>query len=510
MRKLLTVIATAMTFAAMWAQEKSIVVLYENDVHCATDGYARMAGLRDAIAAQDTAYVIMVSSGDFLQGGTAGALSQGQYVADVMRKMGYQAITLGNHEFDYGTERMQELLTGIGAPVTCVNLYKAGSAEPCYAKYVMLRCGERRIAFVGALTPETMLLESYAFYDTKGQLKYDLRTDSFYSLIQQAADEARNEGADYVVALLHVGEKTQSMGFNSHLAIAATRGIDAVADGHSHSVVPGEEVKNRDGKDVRISQTGTQFANVGKLLIKDGHLTTTLIPTADIPYVNAQVKAANDSVTALMKSVTDKVAGTSRFPLKVTDAKEGYSVRCRETNAGDLVTDAYRHFFGAEIALENGGALRTNIAAGTVTYGDIVALLPYYNNICLIKATGAQIIETLKKGTAKTPEADGSFPQCSGLKYTVNTASHTVSDVMVEVAGSGEYVAIDPERIYDVAVDSYYRKGGFYNVLKDCHVVTAAPTLCRDVVEQYIRETLGGVVPERYANPQGRICIVDK
>jgi 2',3'-cyclic-nucleotide 2'-phosphodiesterase (5'-nucleotidase family) len=510
MRKILAAIAAAMTVAAVWAQEKSIVVLYENDVHCAIDGYARMAGLRDAIAAQDTAYVVMVSCGDFLQGGTAGALSQGQYVADVMRNMGYQAVTPGNHEFDYGTERMQELLSGIGAPVTCVNLCKAGAAEPCYAKYVMQQCGDRRIAFIGALTPETMLLEKYAFYDTKGAATYDLRADSFHTLIQQATDEARREGADYVVALLHVGEMTQSMGFNSHLTIAATRGIDAVVDGHSHSVVRGEEVKNRDGREVPVTQTGTLFANVGKLLIKDGRITTELIPTAEIPYENARVKATTDSVRALMKSVAGKVAGSSRFPLEVTDGKGNNSVRWHETNAGDLVTDAYRHFFGAEIALENGGGLRNDIAAGTVTYGDIISLLPYNNNICCIKATGAQIIETLKKCTAKTPESDGSFPQCSGLRYTINTAGHTVSDVMVEVAGSGEYSAIDPERIYNVAVGSYYRIGGFYNVLRDCPVVTAAPTLCRDVVEQYIRETLGGIIPERYARPQGRIVLVDK
>jgi 2',3'-cyclic-nucleotide 2'-phosphodiesterase (5'-nucleotidase family) len=510
MKKLLTMTAACVMAAAMWAHEKSIVVLYENDVHCAIDGYARMAGLRDAIAAQDTAYVIMVSCGDFLQGGTAGALSQGQHVADVMRSVGYQAVTPGNHEFDYGTERMQELLSSIGAPVTCVNIHRTGAAEPCYAKYVMQQCGEQRIAFVGALTPETMLLESYGFLDAKGNVTYDLKPDSFYSLIQQAADEARNKGADYVVALLHVGERTQSMGYNSHLAIAATRGIDAVLDGHSHSVVPGEKVKNRDGREVCISQTGTQFAYVGKLLIRDGRLQTELIPTADIPYENARVKATTDSVTALIKGMTDKVVGSSRFPLEVTDEQGNYTVRCRETNAGDLVTDAYRHFYGTEIALENGGGLRNDIKAGTITYGDIVSLLPYNNNICCIKATGTQIIEALRTCTAKTPERDGSFPQCSGLKYTVNTATHMVSDVMVEVGRNGEYAEIDPERLYDVAVGSYYRMGGFYNVLRDCHVVTAAPTLCRDVVEKYIRETLGGIVPERYARPQGRIIIADK
>ena len=287
--------------------QKSIVILYENDVHCGIDGYQKMAGLRDAINRSDTAYAGAVCVGDFLQGNTTGAISKGQYIADIMHLMDYDALTLGNHEFDYGVPRMRQLLEQIGAPVTCVNFFDAGAPEPYYAPYVIHQYGDKKVAFVGACTPETMILEGYSFYDTNGILLYDLKPKTFYQLIQQAVDKARSEGADYVVLLSHVGETTQSLGFNSHLLVNNTRGIDVVLDGHSHEIFEGVPVKNLDGRDIIVTQTGTQFANIGKLLITpDGRMTTHLLKTKEIPYENARVSAVTDSIRQLVKAVTSK------------------------------------------------------------------------------------------------------------------------------------------------------------------------------------------------------------
>ena len=141
-------------------KEKSIVILYENDVHCGIAGYTKLAGLRDAILAADTAYVGIVSSGDFLQGGTSGALSKGQYIIDIMRNVGYDAVTIGNHEFDYGTPHMKELLGTFNAPVVCANFFDAGSTTPYFPRYTIKQYGQKRIAFVGVCTPETMIDES--------------------------------------------------------------------------------------------------------------------------------------------------------------------------------------------------------------------------------------------------------------------------------------------------------------------------------------------------------------
>lgn len=163
-------------------RQKSIVILYENDVHCAIDGYAKLAGLRDAIA--DTADVFLVSNGDYVQGQTVGAISKGQYVVDVMRVMNYDAITLGNHEFDYGMERMFQLLRQVPVPVVCCNLYDIRSGRMVFASYVMKRVGNKRIAFVGVVTPTSMEDEAYAFRDERDSLVYDLQREDIPVLVQ--------------------------------------------------------------------------------------------------------------------------------------------------------------------------------------------------------------------------------------------------------------------------------------------------------------------------------------
>ncbi len=186
-------------------RQKSIVILYDNDVHCSIDGYAKIAGLRDAIAASDTAWSAAVSSGDFLQGGMAGALSQGEYIIDIMRNVGYAAVTLGNHEFDYGGQRMKDLLAKLNAPVICTNFFDMGASRPYYAAYIIRSYGSRRVAFVGVVMPETMVNESYSFYDNDGNQLYDLRTDDVTSLVQTAVDEGAQPGSRLCGAAVALG-----------------------------------------------------------------------------------------------------------------------------------------------------------------------------------------------------------------------------------------------------------------------------------------------------------------
>lgn len=492
------------------AQRKSIVILYENDVHCAIEGYAQLAGLRDAIMQSDTAWTAVVSSGDYLQGEMYGALSEGQYIIDVMRQVGYDAVTLGNHEFDYGVKRMQELLPQLKAPIVCANFFKTGASTPCYAPYAICRYGDKRIAFVGVVTPETMESERFSFYDTNDSLLYDLRPKDVSLLVQAAVDKARGEGADYVVVLSHLGEQQPKIGITSHQLVAATRGIDAVLDGHTHSVISCDKVTNLDGKAVPITQTGTQFANVGKLVITaDGNITTTLIPTQDITYSSPTVKAAIDSIYAEQKDIISRKLCHSDYLLNINDANGDNLVRRAETNLGDLVTDAYRHVMQAEIGCYNAGGIRKGINAGTITYGDAVNALPFDNHMAKIEATGADILAMLKRCTANLPETDGQFPQVSGLRYTIHQKSHTISDVSFFDSATSAWQPLDLQRRYTVAFSDYYLGGGFYGTLKGCRQITLTTMFTRDALADYLANALGGSIPARYAHPQGRITIID-
>lgn len=490
--------------------QKSIVILYENDVHCGIDGYAKLAGLRDAIQNTDTAYAAAVSCGDFLQGGVSGAISRGQYIVDIMRHVGYTAITMGNHEFDYGTPRMKELLPQIQAPIVCCNFFDVDATQPFYAPYVIRQFGEKRVAFVGVCTPESMIAEAYSFYDDSGHLLYDLKPTQLYAILQAAVDDARAHGADYVVVLAHVGEQNSDMDIDSHKMVAATRGIDVVLDGHTHSVIPSAKVKNLDGKAIAVTQTGTQFSNYGKLLIaKDGTLSTMLIPAAEVPYESAKVKQATDSIKALLEQVTMRRIGDCSYALEIYDTEGERQVRKAETNLSDLVADAFKYYMDAEIGLCNGGGIRNTIPAGTITYGDAINVLPFDNHMCKIEATGRDIVKMLEKCTATVPEEDGSFPQVSGLRFTLHSISHQVSDVMVLDAATGEYQPIDLERKYTISTTDYYNTSGFYGVLKDCKLLKATTVLSRDALSDYIENVLKGAPGNTYFQPQGRIKIVN-
>ena len=510
MKKILFGVMALMMGSSVVMAQKSIVILYENDVHCGIDGYTKMAGLRDAICSSDTAYVGAVCVGDFLQGNTTGAISKGQYIADIMRLMDYHALTLGNHEFDYGVPRLKEMLEQVGAPVACANFYEAGEPQPVYAPYVIHQYGDKKVAYVGACTPETMILEGYSFYDTNGILLYDLKPKTFYELIQQAVDAARKEGADYVVLLSHVGETPQSMGFSSHRLVNNTRGIDVVLDGHSHEIFEGVKVKNLDGKEITVTQTGTQFANVGKLIITpDGRFITQLFKGKEIPYENAAVTAATDSIRQMVKAVTSEVVAHSDYRLVVSDENGQWIVRGQETNAGDLVADAYRYAMKADIGFENGGGIRNDILSGDITYGDIIGMLPYDNTLRRIMVTAEQLKTMLTRCTALVPVLDGNFPQCSGLRFTIHSKSHTVSDIEI-LQEDGSYAPIDMQRSYSVALTSYnHDAGGFFDCFKKCVVLQESTLRYYEALSDYLRNVLGGSTGSAYAQTQGRIKIVE-
>ena len=489
------------------------MVLYENDVHCAIDGYARLAGLRDAIAAADTAGVALVSCGDFLQGGVAGSISKGQYVVDILRHMNYDAIGLGNHEFDYTVPRMNELLSQVKSPVVCANFFEAGSPIPFYAPYIIRQYGGRRVAFVGAVTGEAMRSESYSFYDDNGRMLYDLKPMEVSRIVQQAVDEARSQGADIVVLISHLGEQPVANNVNSHELVARTRGIDVVLDGHSHSVIEHSEAPNLDGRMIPVSQTGTQLANIGKLVITpDGKFMTSLIPIADVTYQQPRIKAVTDSVNALLKQVTDREICRSDFDLSIYEADgKTRRVRMAETNIGDLVADAFRVMMKTDIGLQNGGGIRNSVLKGTVTYGKVLDALPFGNLMMTLEATGQQIVDMLQKCATYDVE-DGSFPQVSGLQFNIRVGinGRSVSDVAVLDTLSGQFRPIDLSRRYTIATTEYTIKGGFYDTMKAARVLTTSSQSYCDCVVDFLRRFEGGRLPALYAKPQNRITFIKK
>lgn len=486
---------------------QSIVILFETDVHCVINDYVRIAGLRDAIA--DTAWAALVSSGDFLQGSTPGAISHGQYIIDIMNSMHYDAVTLGNHEFDYGVSRMQELLHGFNAPVVCCN-YTYMQGNCIYAPYTIREYGSRKVAFVGVLTPYTELEgEKFAFHDDKGQSVYTLHEQEYTDMVQQAVDEARSQGADYVVLLSHTGEDTQSTPYKhltSNHIISTTHDIDVVLDGHSHNVVD-TLVTNSEGKQVPLLNTGAYFTNIGKLWIgADGQMDIKLIPAGEVTQVSQKVEAEIQQVNQNVAEMTGHMVAHSDYPLVVSDANGGPLARRQETNACDLTTDALRWLMNSDICMLLGGSIRQSIQAGDITYGDIINMLPFDNNVIKIQATGDLIMEVLRQNAL--PDGDSNFPQVSGLRYTINVADSSITDVEV-LQADGSYAPLSPTDTYTIASTDYATlEGGFRDLFAGCTVLQYTTTLYRDALVQYITDVLGGDISQQYAEPQGRINFI--
>ena len=267
--------------------QQDIVVLYTGDVYCAVDeniGYAGLAAYKKQVE-EETPYVALVDCGDALQGDAIGTISQGEYLVDIMNKVGYDFAVLGNHEFDYGMERLEELMEMSDAAYLGCNVDYTGSGENALSalqQYEIVDYGDTKVAFIGISAPESISQSTPAYFmDENGDIVYSFCSDSgeaLYSRVQETVDSCREEGADYVIALTHLGDDESSAPFRSTDLIAGTSGIDAVLDSDSHSAIDSDMVENEEGREIPLSSSGTGLENIGQLTITpEGDITTRLI-----------------------------------------------------------------------------------------------------------------------------------------------------------------------------------------------------------------------------------------
>lgn len=524
MKKIVALLFAVLTLTACKDGEASIitpdtstVILFENDVHCQIDGYTSLSQLHNAIS--DTAHVAVVSSGDYLQGGVVGAISHGAYTTAIMQSIGYDAITLGNHEFDYQIDRMSQLIDQAALPITSCNFIALPDSiypnprQP-YPSYIIRTIGKYKVAFIGITTPTALQSEEYAFWDKQGRQTHDLLSDNIYQIVQTAVDQARSQGAQYCIVLSHLGEQDNNSHITSHTLAVATYGIDAILDGHSHSVIPGDQITNLHGKPVIIAQTGTAFKNIGKLTIDtQGRLTTELLSTASLPETvrsrHTHTATVVDSIKALVARETSQVICHSDFPIRILDDTGRQAVRFSETNAGDLVCDAFRAIGNSQIALCNGGGIRVELPSGDLTYGDIISLLPFENHLEVIQVTGQELYDALEACSQSYPESDGQFAQVSGIRYTIDTRSAKRVTSIELLNPDSTYTPIDLQQTYTLCTSDYCTTGGgTYGKFKQCPKLKANVSRYSDALIEYITDFLGGKIPPQYAQPQGRIKII--
>ena len=506
--------------------DNDIVILYTNDVHCGVDdnlGYAGLATVKNALEAQGK-HVVLVDNGDAVQGDTIGTLSNGEYIIDIMNEIGYDVATPGNHEFDYGMDQFFALTEQANFPYVSAN-FVDNDGNTVLDPYVIKDVAGVKIAFVGISTPKTITTSTPKYFqDDNGNYIYSFQQDEtgekLYAAVQSAVDAARAEGAQFVIALAHLGIEEDCSPWTSSEVIVNTTGIDAVLDGHSHSMIECEKVKNKDGAEVLLSSTETKLAYIGCLTIKDdGSMSTTLIG-------DNGMKDFIGGIQEEFEELVNTVVASTDVDLIIKDPASGERiVRVSETNLGDLCADAYRAMSGADVAIVNGGGVRADIPAGDITYGQIIAVHPFGNEMCVVECTGQEILDALELGCSKLPAESGGFLHVSGMTYTIdlNVESSVKLDengMFVSVEGDrrvkdvtigGE--PLDPEKTYTLASHNYKLKdcGDGYSMFADNVFLQDSVMIDNQVLINYIVDVLGGTVGEEYADPygQGRITIIE-
>ena len=528
---------------------KDIVILYTNDVHCGVDDAIGYVGLARIKAALEAAHkeVILVDSGDAVQGDVIGTLSKGEAIVELMNAVGYDVATIGNHEFDYGMDQFNKNVSLAKFQYVCCNFVN-DKGEAILKPYTILEKSGKKIAFVGIDTPEAFTKSTPTYFqDSEGNYIYGFcegnNGQDLYDKVQATVDAARAEGADYVIALAHLGIDYQSAPWTASDVITNTTGIDVVLDGHSHTdfkIAFGKDymlVKNKDGNEVIHTSTGTKLANVGILTISGDKVSAKLVDASAMEFIDeAELLAEDNGMGEVVKAaiaknqeLVDTVVAHTDVDLIIKDPVSGERiVRSQETNLGDLCADAYRAMGNTDIAFVNGGGVRDVIPAGDITYGQIIKVHPFGNALCVVEATGQEVLDALELSVANLPGESGGFLHVSGLKFTVDTSvassvkldekklfiavegDRRVQDVEV-LQGDGTYAPIDPNKTYTLACHNYLLKdmGDGYTMFADNNFLMENIMLDNQVLINYIVDVLGGTVGSDYLDPygQGRIII---
>ena len=538
LRKLLTVSLLLLCFIVPSygaAPDKDIIIVYTNDVHCGVEdhiGYAGLALYRNEMR-ELTPYVTTVDAGDFAQGATIGMIAQGRYIVEIMNAVGYDIVVPGNHDFDYSIGMIESFNRNLSCGLISCNFKTVADDKPVFNPYKILTYGDTKIAYIGATTPETIAksIPSYFMDNARENFIYtfdgDLTGEKLIADIQNTVDKVRAKGVDYVIVVGHLGEYEDVTEVWSAPFIAArTRGIDVFIDGHSHEVTPEMKVKNADGKDVIITQSGTELAHIGQVTIaSDGKISSKLIDSSN--GKDEEVDIAIQKIKGRFEDTLTAHQGHTNFDLRAMDDESTWLLRDAETNLCDLVADALLDSASmtktgkADLSLMNAGGMRTNIMAGDIIFNDVLSVLPFGNTVCIAEVSGQVILDELEIGARLAPQRSGGLLHASRLTYTIDTRIPTpvkmdktgmfssmegerrVKDVKV----NGE--VIDPDRIYKVVSINYVLlEHGDGHMFKGAKIIESNYAVASDVLGRYIRKL--GEIPEVYENigGQGRLTII--
>ena len=522
-------------------RSNDIVIIHLNDVHCGlndTIGYDGFVLYRKELE-EKYKNVIAVDVGDHAQGGGIGAISEGEAILEVLNKIKFNAITLGNHEFDYGIPQLNNLNSKLTPKYISLNTIYRKNKTRLFEPSQIVEAGGKKIGFIGIVTPLTFS-KTYisTLKESDGTPIYNFLSDrtELYSSIQEEVDKLKKEGVDYVILLTHIGMDVEE--YTSNDILSHLNGVDAVLDGHTHRVY-NTTSKDKDNKDIPIAQTGTKLAYIGQLIIKeDGTILSENIAEVPEPKDKTGAKQItrskadrwvdtemNDFINKIYEKYGDELntpIGHSDYDFIVQSENSSEYRYCRykECTLGNLASDAFREAVNSDISFVNGGSIRTSLFKGDISRKNVIDVMPYFNSIYVKEVTGEAFLDALEFGVSKLPNSFSGFPQVSGCSYYVNTSFNST----VEKDSDGMFIRVGGKRRvsnvkingkplnltekYNLSASDYILTGGDgFTMFAKFPVVNESVFADNDALSHYITYNLKGEIPSKYQELQDRINI---
>ena len=420
-----------------------------------------IAERRKALEGQN---VLLLNGGDNFQGSLFYATYKGAVEAEFLNQMKFDAMTVGNHEFDDGEDALVPFLEKVQFPVLSANVHPNAQSKvgDRIKPSIVLEVGGQKIGIVGAVTNDT---PEVAAPGPNIAIEDDIKT------ITAEVEKLKAEGVNKIIALTHVGyPRDKEM-------IARIPGVDVVVGGHSHSLLSNSDPKaegpyptmvdNPEGYKVPVTQAASYSKYLGefKVVFDDNGIVKEA--SGDPLYLDAKIKP-DEAVLARIKELGVpieelKAKQVSETTADIDGSRE--SCRARECEMGNLIADAVLDRVkgqGVQIVFQNGGGIRASIGKGAVTMGDVLTVLPFQNTVATFQLSGKDIADSIEAGLSEIEEGKGKFPQVAGLKYSFDksVAANQGRLKSVEVMEDGAWKPLDPAKMYGVAANDFVRAGG--------------------------------------------------
>ena len=527
-----------------------IIIIHTNDVHCGimdSIGYDGLMLYKKELL-KKYKYVLTVDVGDHIQGDVIGLLSKGLDIISIMNKIGYNISTIGNHEFDYGIDSLKECAKNLECGYISANFCYRKNKSSIFPPYKILTVGNKKIAFIGIITPQT-LTSSYLhnIVDNEGMV-YDFLSENngqlLYDTVQNYIDKLRANNIDYIIIIDHMGDEGgPSYQYTSSFLLSNISGVDALLDAHTHKIY-NKTGLDKEGNSIPLAQTGTKLSHIGVLKIKTtGEIISEIIDEVQEPedkngakkiprngkeiWVDEDMNNFLINISNSYSGEIDNKIGYTDFDLIInTEPNKDHhkhATRGEETTLGNLITDAYRDIANVDIAITNGASIRGDLLRGNITFKNILNILPYGNEIVIKEILGKDILDALEVSVKFLPEKSPKFLQVSGISFKVNMKIKS----SVEIDEDGMFKKVKGERrVYDVKVGNekidlnksysvcmtdYMSEGGDgYSIFKKYQESMTTSKIDQAIFKIYIIENLNGVIPEKYQKKEGRIKIIYK